>query len=147
MAKRGPDSNLTAYIYMYIYIIFIFLPTSRTTGGVLEVYELNIGTRRHRITGRASFRTTKIGVLVFFFPNIPISDRWVANVIDNLDPDFQHSVSFLGCVEKLRNSNYSFWSFVVSSSFLSDFRHWKYYKNRGLGHPSFSAVFFPKLPS
>ena len=27
-----------------------------------------------------------------FFPHIPMSDRWVENVIESLDPDFQHRV-------------------------------------------------------
>ena len=40
--------------------------------------------------------------------------------------------------------NSSFLTAVVSSSFLFEFWHRKYYKNRGFGRPSFSAVFFSK---
>ena len=52
------------------------------------------------ITGRASFRTTQSGVSGLLCPEIPISNRWVVDVIESLDPDFQHSVVFLSCVHE-----------------------------------------------
>ena len=84
------------YIYIYIYI---YISCESNNGTRFGGFELDNGTRSHQITGRASFHTTKIGVSACF-SDIPNSDRWVADVIDNLDPDFQHSVSFLGCVQK-----------------------------------------------
>ena len=68
----GPIFNFTKNIYIYIIILYYIILCvyiyiyvgERTTGrvfGGFDPKELNNGTRLHQITGRASFRTTKIG--------------------------------------------------------------------------------------
>ena len=66
-------------------------------------------------------------------------------MIDDLDADFEHSVSFLGCVQKFAKLKFLVWSFVVSSSFLSDFRH-GYTTKTGVLEILLYGPFFSKVP-